>query len=223
MAAEDGPRFSGRSVRQRRTQLDPIATRVPVVALITRRSEARELPPPPLNRWSARLVHRHRRLSSVFAFDRIREGGISRGLFLGSAHLCVLCPMHGGTARAASTLRFAPSRRPDRCCIGLHWACRRAPTPINRAGRSVRCDLDTGGDDDGQVSGSAVAPMAVRACIHRPASPALQRVRASRRSGVPTSDRRRYTSLTTIPLTTRSTIISRTLSSKDSFVRSIRR
>ncbi len=80
-------------------------------------------PPPPLRCWSARLVYRARRLTSVFGFRPRSNIEVSRGFFSGPTQPC---PMQ-------HHCRVAPRTRLVSCgfaveasagqCIGQHRAC----------------------------------------------------------------------------------------------------
>jgi hypothetical protein len=116
----------------------------------------------------------HRCLTSVFAFDRMREGGVSRGFFSGPTHPLHTVPYarwHGACGLYGADFAAESSARPllHRAALGMPHA----PALINRVGRSVRCDLDFGGDDDGQVerhSGFANGSASVHSS-HRKSSP----------------------------------------------------
>ena len=79
-----------------------------VVRLITEQSEVHMSPPPPFSRGSARLVHRHRPLTSVFALGSRSEIEFLGRFFSGVDQLLPTLPMqggHGGEGRHAGGSR----------------------------------------------------------------------------------------------------------------------
>ena len=103
--------------------------------LVTRRSEVHKLPPPPLKRWSVRLVQGHRHLTSGFASSRRSEIRVYRGFFSGPTQACPMQARAGGVAHAAADQRV---RVPGRSTPTLPWACTghapgSCPTQLHRA------------------------------------------------------------------------------------------
>ena len=106
--------------------------------LITRRSEVQILPPPPLKRWSARLVHRARAPDQRFRVGRAAEDRGFSGLFLGT-YSPVPYAAHAGWRRARGPYA-AVSRSSLRSrwrCTGLHRACP-MQLPYSTSGRRSR-------------------------------------------------------------------------------------